>query len=497
MAEAQDIPEVFSEANAKREILENSDISEVAITPPSTLWSKETAGEKIDGDITITAAPATAEQESLKSQLELKDDSSISLVDITMKAGDTDISDKFDGLVKVEFAVPESLRNSDNISLHRIYIDNSTDNSVTKTELIPCTVSEDKTTLTAYLEHLSVYGISDSAIGTDELCNHNYVNGICSSCNTTCTHENADNAFCPDCGVKTEFSKHSLILADSIGVKFKMTILGNPETAGAYAEVSISGMDGKTVRYDISDMECSDGKYYSFVYYINSVQMADNITATLHYGDLTVTETYSAKTYIDMALAADTTVVPDDMKELIRNLAEYGHYSQITLSEENGWKIGTDHAEMPKYRESEPDTGIDLSDFAMTVSGEETGITMITKSLVLDSKTAVVLYIRVGETYTKTPVVSVSNIYGEVFNDVEAVKQIDGRYRVKLPGIYAHQLGNSFTVDIDGAITVNVSAMSYAYSALSSSSVSNNLKNAMAALYAYYDSAKSYKQNHS
>lgn len=122
---------------------------------------------------------------------------------------------------------------------------------------------------------------------------------------------------------------------------------------------------------------------------------------------------------------------------------------------------------------------------------------MITKSLVLDSKTAVVLYIRVGETYTKTPVVSVSNIYGEVFNDVEAVKQIDGRYRVKLPGIYAHQLGNSFTVDIDGAITVNVSAMSYAYSALSSSSVSNNLKNAMAALYAYYDSAKSYKQNHS
>ncbi len=55
------------------------------------------------------------------------------------------------------------------------------------------------------------------------------------------------------------------------------------------------------------------GTYYGFSCHLTSIQMADPITATLHYGnDLTVEHTYKLTDYFDKYYTASTT--PEALK---------------------------------------------------------------------------------------------------------------------------------------------------------------------------------------
>ena len=78
--------------------------------------------------------------------------------------------------------------------------------------------------------------------------------------------------------------------------------------------------------------------------------------------------------------------------------------------------------------------------------------------------------------------------------DFTCVKQPNGKWKIVIPGIAAHRLADTFTVDVDngGVVYTNLSALSYAYSILTSSK-SEAYKMAVSALYDYYTAAVAYK----
>ena len=84
--------------------------------------------------------------------------------------------------------------------------------------------------------------------------------------------------------------------------------------------------------------------YYGFRCYVNSVQMADKITAAFHYADKTITKEYSVKEYLD----SDFSGYSDEVQELMTAIKDYGHFSQLLLAKEHGFTIGQDHADMPR-----------------------------------------------------------------------------------------------------------------------------------------------------
>ena len=77
----------------------------------------------------------------------------------------------------------------------------------------------------------------------------------------------------------------------------------------------------------------------------------------------------------------------------------------------------------------------------------------------------------------------------------EATVQSDGRYLVKISGISAHLLGNTYNVVAttkSGSATVKVSVMSYVKTMMDYYKDSAHL-DAAASLYYYYDAANAYK----
>ena len=118
------------------------------------------------------------------------------------------------------------------------------------------------------------------------------------------------------------------------------------------------------------------------------------------------------------------------------------------------------------------------------------GIQKVSFSLTLDSDTAIHLY------FTPT-----NNDNGEAAATLNgkpvAAPKEDGRFKVDIPDISAHKLGNVFNVKLSiggRTTTVKVSALSYAYAILGTSEDTTAV-NAMIALYKYCEAAKAYKVN--
>ena len=132
---------------------------------------------------------------------------------------------------------------------------------------------------------------------------------------------------------KPTFRSHSLILEGEIGVNFYMNL---PSLSGVdyedhdkcYMEFDINGDKSNALKYKDANISYTEnGKtYYGFRCYISSVQMAETITAVLHYGDnLTVSQDYSVQEYLDAILDGDFSGAAKDLMIAIQN---YGYYAQ-------------------------------------------------------------------------------------------------------------------------------------------------------------------------
>ena len=316
-------------------------------------------------------------------------------------------------------------------------------------------------------------------------------------------HSYDENGICTGCGAhkaeNPEFMSKSLVLSGQIGVNFFMKL---PEIEGvdysnSYMTFSISGKGTTTVRddYDPTFKNKSGNGYYGFTCYVNSIQMAETITAVFHYGDgQTVTETYSIKQYLE-SLDAKAGSFDDTTVALFHALADYGHYVQPFLSDVNGWTIDTHYAEMDKYYTDSytiSDVTMAVADYAISREHSDADIEKITYTLALDSGTDIRVYFKPVSGYSGSFTVTVDG------NTWEAEKKSDGRYLVTIQGISAHLLGTSYTIVATtdaGSATVKVSALSYVQGLLSAYTDSR-YQNAAASIYNYYMAAQEYKANH-
>jgi hypothetical protein len=302
-----------------------------------------------------------------------------------------------------------------------------------------------------------------------------------------------------------KFATHSLVLSGQIGVNFYMDLrpLSDIERVGTYMIFTISGagsVASEPVYFDESLMN-SDLLYHKFTCYVNSIQMADTITATYHWFDdgveKTVSENYSIKQYLgtfDTAVA-NGTITDAKTIDLVHALADYGHYMQLFLADAKGWTLGEDYAEMDRFYATGYDIEAiktELSDYAIGIESSGADFTKFTFATALDSATTIRMQFTVPKGYSGTFTAEASD------GTPVTVKKSGTRYTVEIADIPAHNLGKAFEITItteNGMATVNVSALSYVKIALDTYTDANS-QNAMAAIYAYSKAAQEYKAAH-
>lgn len=300
--------------------------------------------------------------------------------------------------------------------------------------------------------------------------------------------------------VKPAFKTITLMLEGQIGVNFYAYL---PEIAGVtytdkncWTTFNVRGDTAHNPQTLDETFRSSKG-YYGFKCYINAAQMADTITATLHYGNgQTVTKEYSAKKYLDTALGLSSfTQTEHNLMAAIKN---FGHYVQPMLSKQNGWTIGDLYLLMDAHSEL-TDNDIDAAQeavktFALVKTLRGSGVEKISYSLVLGSETTIKLYITKAQGYSGSIAAYVD---GGTAN--RAVLE-NGRYCVQISDIAAKDLGDMHTVRIvaDTESNVHVSALSYANTVFNAdiANIGNvdieTMKKAVTALYQYYKAAKAY-----
>ena len=151
---------------------------------------------------------------------------------------------------------------------------------------------------------------------------------------------------------KPEFKTQNLVLSGQIGVNFflDLSMLTEAQRSASWMEFNISGKGAETATdpFDPDHMNASK-KYYGFTCYVKSIQMADTITATFHYGNgKTVSKNYSVEEYFGV-FDQHASENPAKTVALIHAIADYGHYMQIYLSNVNHFVIGTDYAESARH----------------------------------------------------------------------------------------------------------------------------------------------------
>ena len=287
------------------------------------------------------------------------------------------------------------------------------------------------------------------------------------------------------------FKTVSLVLSGQIGVNFFVDLSGFDEYDREACRMTFE-VNGKTQEdtYDATFTDSITGKYYGFTCFVNSVQMADTIQATLCFGDRIVSQTYSVDAYVK-EFQRYRDYYDDATSVLIESLADYGHYAQPFLSTQNNWTIGKEHAEMAtRYTDSYnyDEVTASLAEHTVTYDCGTSNVDSLSYRLVLDSGTMLDLFMDAGG----ANIVATGTFNGKTY---EAERQKDGRYRIRVPNISAHLLGETLHVEGDsgGEFSVDVSALSFAHTVLSHNLYGNEGNDAMCAFAAYYEAVKAYR----
>ncbi len=285
------------------------------------------------------------------------------------------------------------------------------------------------------------------------------------------------------------FRTVSLVLSGRIGVNFfvDLTMLEGAEREASYVTFEVNGVT-QDVPYDVDFTDARTGKYHGFTCYVNSIQMAEDIQATLHYGDgLIVGMVYSVEDYVKYAEghrgSFDAKVL-----SLVECLADYGHYAQPMLAAENGWVIGEDYAEMKTHFTDSydlVDIKAGLAGYAAKKDFGGTRVGSATARLWLDSGTMIEMVLKPakGQTLSAGDVTATFAVQGK---EPVVEQRRDGSVSVRLDNVSAHQLGVPLVARCDGKEVLSLSALSYAGIAIG---LSTESELAMSALYCYHAAA--------
>ncbi len=302
------------------------------------------------------------------------------------------------------------------------------------------------------------------------------------------------------------FEKASLILGGQIGVNFFLDL---PDVEGAdYSnscmKFSINGEESSEDSFNPEDMN-DTGEYYCFTCPISSIQMADVITAkycyTVNGEDYYVQMEYSAKEYINNFMGDLTQDDYDDPKkkvviDLVQTLADYGYYAQEYLSGIRGWTIGVDHYPMDEpattFKYNEVSTYLNAAS-SLTVESNDS-IAALNYSLLLDTNTALCVYVTPADGYDGTMAISVKD-----YSNITQETLPDGRYRICITDIGAHMLKKaeftiSITADTQPAASMTISVLNYLDGLLHTHPDDQNVINLTGSLYKYAEAAATYKE---
>ena len=309
----------------------------------------------------------------------------------------------------------------------------------------------------------------------------------------------SDYSYNPNPGPITEpvfTSDHSMILAGKLGLKFLVDFPDNYDTSSCY--VVFTSSDGRTSRVNYSESETGEGfgNKRAFTFYMNALELADTVTATLHYGDgKTTTDICSAVSYIS-DIKSSSYGSNFYLMNLLYKLQAYGYYMQ-----KSGWTDGKTHTEIPIpvstleeklvpktviVDESLQETKNAVSKYNLTLTPSSSVIADVKLSLSLNSQTDLKIAVKpaAGVTITSdASQYSIVNIGGEDYYVFTAVE------------IGPKKLGENKTITIstnNGNATISVSPMYYVKQVLNSSAFKTDEKNAMIAYYNYYDAAIKY-----
>ena len=290
------------------------------------------------------------------------------------------------------------------------------------------------------------------------------------------------------------FDAKNLALESVLAFRFKGYLNVDDPSDDAYMEFKVGNV--RTVKVPLADATVDENGRYVFTCYLNVLEVNEKIRAIFHDGDVSVErrDPLSVNDYLDLVAANHKAGTAEDKKvlALIEAVADYAHWSQLALDETHTeYTVG--NGEDDTYHSTAARGEVTLmSDEVLarfvavkTVKDGYTSITETSRSLVLDDRTAIVIYLTPADA-EYVPAVKVTNEKGDSVA-FTCKKQKDGRWRVLISGIAAHQLGDTYTVDVDdGGITyTNLSALSYACSVFGNNK-SNNYKYAVSALYEYY-----------
>lgn len=296
-----------------------------------------------------------------------------------------------------------------------------------------------------------------------------------------------------------KFKTASLILGGKIGLNMMIELPDIPEFDydSSYVEFTVNG--GEPIREDYDPNRTNrDGTLFKFTCYVNSVQMADDITAVFHYLDggeeKQVSQTYTIEQYLRTLSVWYN--ASDEAKELAKATADYGFYVQPYLGTINNWEYEGENAAHKRMSFHDAAGYMDkideiLNSIDLPGVNKTSDIQSLGLSLLLDSDTAMELFIYTDSDYTGTVRAAVDH------KEVTAAKVSKGKYRIVIPNIDAASLHKKFNVVVTtdaGDTTVDVSALHYVKAALSSTNpeAGDYEKQAMGALYYYAEAAKAY-----
>ena len=275
----------------------------------------------------------------------------------------------------------------------------------------------------------------------------------------------------------------SLSLSGDIGVNFKVAVPAQ-YVSNSYMTFSVHG---RSTTIQTSNLTPDGDGNYVFTCYVTSIEMAETIQAVFTYGTESMSWEYSVADYV-AAYDAVSGSYAQEITDLVHALADYGHHAQVFLSSYRDWTIGNQYAEMAGYTNTYStsvvnETQTALQNYALNYT-TNSDISAVNISLNLESQTSIYVYVTPVSGYTDS--LTCTEGY--------AVERVGNRYKVVIPNIMAHQLGNTHTLHItttSGESVVNVSALSYANSILTSTSMNTVAANKYfaVALYKYYQAA--------
>ena len=282
------------------------------------------------------------------------------------------------------------------------------------------------------------------------------------------------------------FTEHALSLTDDIAVKFMVSFPEDPDPSDCYVDFVVSDGERSTMLYSESEKaERPHAVYFSCN--ISPFELADQITATLHYGgEKNVEDTFSAircMQYVRENMSDNTKLL-----RLVNSLQQYGYYMQ-----QSGWEgVRKSNEAIPFLEPGLVDENIisaknALKKYTIVKHLNDSGISDTKISLKLDdNKTIINIFVKLED---NVPLISTG--YEEVSINGEQY------YKFSSEKISPKALGTPYTFLIQtgkGAAVISASAMSNVNLLMNSGMLNHDQMLAMAAYYNYYTAASDYEE---